>query len=98
MAYSYSQIGAGGGGGGAAASWAREETVQTATFSAGGLTLTLAQTPDFSQSVMVFYNGQKLRWGTDYTVSGTSVTIAFGDTPADYDTGNVIFEIHYTYA
>ena len=97
MAYSYSQIGAGGGAGGAAL-WAHEETVQTATFSAGGLTLTLSQTPDFSQSVMVFYNGQKLLWGTDYTVSGTSVTINFGDVPADKDTGNVIFEIHYTYA
>lgn len=99
MAWSYSNYCSGrGGGGGAAMVWAREETVQTATFTAGSLVLTLASTPDYDESVLVFYNGQKLRSGTDYTISGTDVTIEFGDTPADYDTGNVIFEIHYTHA
>lgn len=96
MAWSYSNRGSATDA--AAMVWAREETVQTATFTAGSLVLTLASTPDYDESVLVFYNGQKLRSGTDYTISGTDVTIEFGDTPADYDTGNVIFEIHYTHA
>lgn len=87
-----------GGGGGQVLIPDDPEFVQTAAFTAGSLILTLPNAPYDPKCFQLFYNGVLVRPGaTGYTLSGTSVTINFGDNPADYDDAEVFFAAHYFY-
>jgi len=44
-------------------------------------TFILAQTPTLSGSLLLFYNGVKQRDGSDFTISGNTVTFVVGNTP-----------------
>lgn len=87
----------GGGGGGTTYFADRFENVRTTVFSAG-LTLTIPNTPFDNDNFLLFYNGVKLRPGSGgFSLSGTTVTIDFGDDPVDYENGEVVFEAYYLF-
>jgi hypothetical protein len=67
----------GGGGGGATYAWVTQQFTQAANFSAG-LILTLTQTPADPDAIILDYNGRVLS-GSEYTVSGSSITVNFAD-------------------
>lgn len=70
---------------------------QSSNFTAGTVTITLSQTPKAAKAVSVDYNGQRLLYNSAFTVSGTTVTIAFADPyVTSYDT-NPIFQVYYEY-
>lgn len=71
-------ISGGGGGGGAIGGWRNQVITQTTNFTSG-LTLTLTDTPVYPAALTVDYNGQRLNQGTEYSVSGNTVTILFAD-------------------
>jgi hypothetical protein len=49
-------------------------------------TFTLAQAPTPASSLHLYLNGVRLRQGTDYTLSGTTITYVAGSVPQTGDT------------
>lgn len=85
-----------GGSGGVTLLWARDSVTRTTTFSTG-FSLSLSETVYDADAIVVFYNGQALTYGTDYSYNGgtNSVSILFGNAPTvsnpDY------FTVQYPY-
>lgn len=88
----------GGGGGGLTINgFANDQFTQSSNFAAGTLTLTLSETPITPEAVVLDYNGARCYYGIDFTVSGATVSIVFGDPyVTDYDTPPV-FQATYAY-
>jgi hypothetical protein len=80
----------------AATNYEFEVANQTTNFSSG-LVFLLANTPKSDRSVVVSYNGQRLRLNTDYSVVGTTLTILFADNYVTSYDANPNFEITYPY-
>lgn len=76
-----------GGGGGDITGAQNDQFVQVANFAAGTLTLSLTQTPFDQDNIILDYNGQVKRKGTDWTFTGpNTINILFGDPyVTDYD-------------
>ena len=70
---------------------------QTTNFTAGTVTLALTQTPKATKAVTVDYNGQTLRFATEWTLSGTTITIAFADPYVTSYDANPVFQVYYQY-
>lgn len=70
---------------------------QTANFTAGSVTITLSQTPKSAKAVVVDYNGQKLLYNSEWTLSGTTLTIQFADPYVTSYDANPIFQVYYQY-
>lgn len=70
---------------------------QSANFTAGSVTITLSQTPKSAKAVVVDYNGQKLLYNSEWTLSGTTLTIAFADPYVTSYDANPIFQVYYQY-
>lgn len=56
--------------------WANDET-PTGLINGANMTYTLAHTPSNQYPVWLYYNGQKMIYGVDFTVSGTTITMSF---------------------
>lgn len=90
--------GGGGGGGGLAINgFANDQFTQTANFVAGGLVLTLSNTPITDNSIEVDYDGQRLLKGSSWAYASGAITILFSDPyVTDYETPPV-FQVTYPY-
>lgn len=60
------------------------------TINGSNVTFTTSGVP-IAASLYVYYNGQLLRWGTDYTISGSTITMTFAP-----ETGSSLI-VHYRY-
>lgn len=81
----------------AATSYRIESETRTTNFASGDIILSLSQTPKSAQSVIVDYNGQRLLYGVEYTVSGSLVTITFADPYVTSYDADPVFQISYPY-
>jgi hypothetical protein len=70
---------------------------QSTNFTAGSVTITLSQTPKAAKAVSVDYNGQRLRYNSAFTVSGTTVTIVFADPYVTSYDAEPVFQLYYEY-
>ena len=90
--------GAGGGGGGMTITgFANNQFVQASNFISGAVTLALSNVPLTPTSLQIDYNGQRLLFGSSWSIVGSTVTILFADPyVTDYDTPPV-FQATYPY-
>lgn len=79
------------------AQYENQTFTQATNFSSGSVTLSLSQTPKATKAVTVDYNGQVLRFGTEWTLSGTTVTITFADPYVTSYDANPVFQVYYQY-
>jgi len=70
---------------------------QSSNFTSGSVTITLSQTPKSAKAVVVDYNGQKLLYNTEWTLSGTTLTIQFADPYVTSYDANPVFQVYYQY-
>ncbi|MGL5131694.1 MAG: hypothetical protein ACRC78_04140 [Planktothrix sp.] len=83
------------GGSGTAYAWITQTFTQTSAF-LSGLTLTLSQAPADVDAVMLDYNGRILS-ATEYSISGTTVTILFADPDVAFYDSPPYFQTKYPY-